>query len=385
MSPKAIAVFLAACGVIACPVHSALADAPPPGLGAPPVSSVTEVRLSFRIDAPEESLAQLRPQVEAIVRKRLDPDGSLGVIFTVREDRLEVRVPTNAAAKKMRDEHARLREDLRSHGIVPEQVQAICGFAETQLKEIATLGEKKLAELISRHPAQEQAIRAMIASEAELRRTYRVAHSERDIVDCLSHRGIVEFRAAEEVANLPDAENLRKALPRTGETRLEGRLWLPVKDPLQWLTSEERENAGNFLSNPAPLFQRRGHIACAWKDRVWMLVSDRPESALGQADSPLTVWETEVQFDSTGMPSVVVRLDEPSSATFGKYTDRLVGQSLAVIVDGEVVTCPRLRSALSSLYMITGLDTYARAKTLAAAIEHPLPVQLRLVGGGDSQ
>ncbi len=85
------------------------------------------------------------------------------------------------------------------------------------------------------------------------------------------------------------------------------------------------------------------------------------------------------------MPSVVVRLDEPSSATFGKYTDRLVGQSLAVIVDGEVVTCPRLRSALSSLYMITGLDTYARAKTLAAAIEHPLPVQLRLVGGGDSQ
>lgn len=72
-------------------------------------------------------------------------------------------------------------------------------------------------------------------------------------------------------------------------------------------------------------------------------------------------------------------LTEEGSAIFGPFTAAHVGQPLAIVLDGEVLSAPRIDSALDTGGVITGQFTEDEAKQLALQLRSgALPIPLRV-------
>jgi preprotein translocase subunit SecD len=89
--------------------------------------------------------------------------------------------------------------------------------------------------------------------------------------------------------------------------------------------------------------------------------------------------------------AMVVRgqLDEPqisfimrpeAAAAFGKVTSENIGRGLAIILDGKLYSAPRIQSPITTgNAQISGQFTMEEAFTLAAAMDTPLPLSVKVV------
>jgi preprotein translocase subunit SecD len=82
-------------------------------------------------------------------------------------------------------------------------------------------------------------------------------------------------------------------------------------------------------------------------------------------------------FDRRNRPIVQFRWDREGGRTFGEFTGENVGRHLAAIVDGEVVTAPRINSKIRREGIIEGRFTQQEAANLAVALRSgALPIPL---------
>ena len=80
------------------------------------------------------------------------------------------------------------------------------------------------------------------------------------------------------------------------------------------------------------------------------------------------IFETAVQEEQPG-PSVLIVLDEEGTALFGALTAARIGEKLAVVVDGELLTAPVVREAVTDgRAIITGAMTMEEAQAVADAL-----------------
>ncbi len=78
---------------------------------------------------------------------------------------------------------------------------------------------------------------------------------------------------------------------------------------------------------------------------------------------------------------VSVGFDDEGRELFAALTGAMVNQMLAVVVDGELLMAPTVRQAITGgRCEISGRFTESEAGRLAAMLQHPLPVTLRLNG-----
>jgi preprotein translocase subunit SecD len=83
------------------------------------------------------------------------------------------------------------------------------------------------------------------------------------------------------------------------------------------------------------------------------------------------------------------QLDEPqisfimrpeAAAAFGKVTSENIGRGLAIILDGKLYSAPRIQSPITTgNAQISGQFTMEEAFTLAAAMDTPLPLSVKVV------
>lgn len=82
----------------------------------------------------------------------------------------------------------------------------------------------------------------------------------------------------------------------------------------------------------------------------------------------------------TGAPEIHFSLDSEGATIFGDVTTRSIGQRLAILLDGEIVSAPTIQSAITGgSGQITGQFDLKEAYDLAAALENPLAAPLRIV------
>lgn len=89
-----------------------------------------------------------------------------------------------------------------------------------------------------------------------------------------------------------------------------------------------------------------------------------------------------VDFDPTsGQPHVVLHFNSEGDELFGQLTETHVGQQIAIFLDGEVITAPRVQQAIyGGQAVITGSFTIEEAKLLAQRLNAgALPVPLNLM------
>jgi SecD/SecF fusion protein len=111
--------------------------------------------------------------------------------------------------------------------------------------------------------------------------------------------------------------------------------------------------------------------------RSAVIVKTQPELGLtGDA-----VESARVSHDPmTGRPEVHFSLNSEGAIKFAQITRANVGQRLAIVLDGEVVSAPNINSVIpSGQGTITGTFTEAEAFELATSLENPLKTPLRIV------
>ena len=86
-------------------------------------------------------------------------------------------------------------------------------------------------------------------------------------------------------------------------------------------------------------------------------------------------------FDSQtfGQPYISLRLDAKGARTFGQLTRDNIGERLAIVLDGEVISAPSIRDAImDGNAQITGQFTYEEAQNLSSNLRSALPAPLRV-------
>ena len=83
-------------------------------------------------------------------------------------------------------------------------------------------------------------------------------------------------------------------------------------------------------------------------------------------------------FSQGGAVEVQVRLDSIGAQQFSQLTGPHVGDRLAILLDGKVVSAPVIQSTLFSEFQITGNFTETEARNLASALENPLATPVRV-------
>ncbi|MBN8249098.1 MAG: protein translocase subunit SecD, partial [Verrucomicrobia bacterium] len=82
----------------------------------------------------------------------------------------------------------------------------------------------------------------------------------------------------------------------------------------------------------------------------------------------------------TGSPEIDFTLNLGAASVFGEVTSRNVGQRLAIVLDGEVISAPNINSPiLGGAGQISGSFTEREAFELATALENPLEAPLKVI------
>ena len=113
---------------------------------------------------------------------------------------------------------------------------------------------------------------------------------------------------------------------------------------------------------------------------------ERPESIIvkRQAEQGLggkSIKSARVARNSvTGSPEIDFTLNLDAASVFGEVTKKNVGQRLAIVLDGEVISAPNINTPiLGGAGQITGSFTEREAFELATALENPLEAPLKIV------
>ena len=102
------------------------------------------------------------------------------------------------------------------------------------------------------------------------------------------------------------------------------------------------------------------------------LVKKRPEMIGG-------IKSAFISRDNLGRPEISFTLDSASAETFGRITTDNVGRLLAIVLDGELQTAPRINSPITEgRGEITGDYTEQEAVALRAVLENPLRTPLSI-------
>jgi preprotein translocase subunit SecD len=146
----------------------------------------------------------------------------------------------------------------------------------------------------------------------------------------------------------------------------------------------------------APLLMRSGRIGV---HKVTSVVDQCPAETNGQSclpeDQPNprffvlgpeelgnnAIADAQPGFDQNGLPAINLRMTDAAARSFGQLTAASVGELLAMVIEGKVVTAPRIISPiLAGQVQITGSFTTASATELAVVLGTPeLPAKVDLI------
>ena len=141
---------------------------------------------------------------------------------------------------------------------------------------------------------------------------------------------------------------------------------LAIVPPGYGIVTEEREDEAS-LGAPGAKPGRKQVDKYLVKNRADMSGERVVAARAGQGQMGGGTWEVELSFDSLG------------GKQFGDITSAHVNEQLAILLDGKVVSAPRLLGAIyGGNAQITGNFTQVSATNLATALENPLATPVRV-------
>lgn len=107
--------------------------------------------------------------------------------------------------------------------------------------------------------------------------------------------------------------------------------------------------------------------------KVALLCNHRGGMMVFEAQAPAWgIQRADVGVDETGQPFLGIRMDERGAKLLGPLTRANVGNRMALLIDGKVLSAPIIRSEIATHAMVSGNFTAKEVQALAAAINRTM-------------
>ncbi|MHC4947815.1 MAG: protein translocase subunit SecD [Planctomycetota bacterium] len=239
----------------------------------------------------------------------------------------------------------------------------------------------------------------LAAPIAELVEAYDTYQSQRsgfddpeDLKRLLKGAGVLEYR----IAVVPDraegvnVQDMRGQLREVGPDNVDSSVarWFAVNDLEQWY--DEPQQYAALQADPEVYFANSYGLTAAERDgQIYLLLyTTDAKSMTHSGRMQWSIVSTFPTVDQLGRPAVGFRLDSAGGGLMSRLTAPHVGEPMAIVLDGQVYSAPRLQSQIGSSGIITGNFSAAEigylTRVLAAgsleATLSPEPIAVNTLG-----
>ncbi len=190
------------------------------------------------------------------------------------------------------------------------------------------------------------------------------------------------------LVQLPGIDNAQTAVESIGETaQLEfvdtGSVYLQPGTAVRTDTgrAETTTTAGATSASPTPTIAATGAQGEAATTATPAQGAAAGETVYHTILTGKDLKTAQVAFDQSNQPIISFEMTDEGGKIFATHTSANIGKYLAIVLDGKVISCPRIQSAIpDGRGQITGSFTVDEAKTLVMQLRYgALPVPLQIV------
>ena len=252
--------------------------------------------------------------------------------------------------------------------------------------------EKEIAAIKSEFPTLAAELDELVASTDKYLARRTGLDDPQDLIRLMRGAGVLDFRISVNptAPKGVNADELRKDLatkgPRSGEPGVAR--WFKVNDLKQWY--EKAAELEALKANPPVYFAQRNLVAGEFGGEIYLLLYDSEANSMTHRDG--AAWGLRNAFRTVdqrlGSAAVGFQLDQAGGQRMARLTGAHVGEPMAIVLDDEVYTAPRLNSTIADSGVITGqfsedelsyLIRVLTAGSLEAKVS-PDPISINILG-----
>ena len=299
-----------------------------------------------------------------------------------------------------RDAYEAQRSKVLSNAVSPAEVDRVLALGhEAKKGQDQSPRAAGFARLKESNPGQADAIDKLQQALLAYEQVKGPLDDPNDLIRMLRGAGVLEFRiaalpadpatdrAGEPINTNSYVTRLEEKGPRAGLT--EEWRWFKVQEPDQFVDKPADRQALADHPEEVPAFyaSRLNLVARVYGGDVYVLLANSQGKAMtGTDDWKLT--STTRQSDTLGRPAVGFSLDGKGAELMAELTGPNVGRMMAIVLDGQLMSAPRLQSQLSGGGTITGEFSNAEYQYLlqtlgAGSLEGQLsydPISIKTTG-----
>lgn len=214
-----------------------------------------------------------------------------------------------------------------------------------------------ISSILSEFPYLAGQLDATIAAFDEYQKNRRGFDDPEDLMRLLQGAGVLEFRIAVQPNSFEgvNIDEMRSQLQDVGPENTDSTVarWFPINDLKQWYDNPEQ--LASLEATPISYFQATNLVADVFEGEYYLLLyTTATKSMTHDDDRSWSIINTFLTIDSLGRNAVSFQLDGTGGGMMSQLTGPHVGQPMAIVLDGEVFSAPRLQSSIGNSGVITG-------------------------------
>ncbi len=253
-------------------------------------------------------------------------------------------------------------EDVRRALELSTEQKTIRDEANDKYFPLPSERERAITRIRERYPDLSDQLDAVIQAYDVYSSTRNSLDDTSDLKRLVQAAGVLSFRITVEPSGTgnstyshPDETRLREKLRTSGPSQASARdaRWFKLNKLESWFDSVEGYE--NMIESPAAYFaQRYRYVVEEYEGNFYMLCWDTRGLRMTQADGRWKVDNSRRSVDQLGRPAIGFGMDAAGANRLGDLTGPNTGANMAVLLDDEVYTAPRLNSRISKSGIIEG-------------------------------
>ncbi len=245
---------------------------------------------------------------------------------------------------------------------------------DTEVKRRREAFASSLDRLLKEHPNRKADIEMVVAAYKKWAEVRRQLDDPADLIRLIRNAGVLEFRIAPVSAAGQAGSKL--IMPPEKEAYYKKVLQNPDQGP-EWLRRQNSEFLWFPVKNDTEKFG--GLVTGDFGGRTYVLLYNQPGFQMLQqrGEGGWSLTRARVTSDQNMQPAVGFDFNEKGASLFGDMTEKHKGDLMAILLDDEVFSAPRINARITSSGIIEGNFTQEEASSLARVLEKgSLPAKL---------
>jgi SecD/SecF fusion protein len=280
---------------------------------------------------------------------------------TAEEIKLDSLADASIAAE---DAHDKARQDALGGAVSAAEVRRILRLSpdkirvfdkdDKKLVELPSPREEAIARLKERHASAKTQLESVIAAWDAYEAKQTTLGDPSDVVRLLRGAGVLTFRITVDPNLLGDEAELRQTLQRSGPgaAASEQARWYKVNKIQNWYDNASDVEA--LRADPAAYLRAQGYVGEEYDGEYYILCWDKPGMRLTTQEGEWALASAGQGVDQIGRPAISFNMDRIGADRMGALTEKNVGNKMAVLLDDEIYTAPRINSRIAGSGIIEG-------------------------------